>query len=181
VEKGKVISDDELKERFDYFSSVFKSDGAADKFSASATMLLLLSDYFSQRIDDFDVYPLTTLLQEFALIDNGNEPTFLKPSETKKGRPMDVASQMYAASVVASVNILSKHGYSVSESSSFVAKCLREKKEIIEQMRSDFNRRKKIPQFKDFMRTESNKSFETKTLAEGHVRQLLCFAKQTLM
>jgi len=180
VEEGKVISDDEMKERFDYFSSVFKSDDAADKFGASANMLLLLSNYLSQRIDDFDVYPFTSVLQEFALIDNGNEPTFIKPSETKKGRPMDVVSQMYAASVVASVNILSKHGYSVSESSSFVANCLREKKEVIEQLRSDFNRRKKIPQFKDFMRAESNKSFENRVIAESYVQQLLSFAKQTL-
>ena len=77
VEEGKVISDDELKERFDYFSSVFKSDATADKFGASAKMLLLLSNYLSQRIDDFDVYPFTAVLQEFALIDNVALPQML--------------------------------------------------------------------------------------------------------
>ena len=180
VEEGKVISDDELKERFDYFSSVFKSDDAADKFGASAKMLLLLSDYLSQRIDDFDVYPFTAVLQEFALIDNGNEPTFIKPEESKKGRPQNSTVQINTASIIAAIDILSDNGYSLSDAKSYVAKYLDIKVSQVKDMRSNFNRRPKLEEAKNLKRDAAKRVFPSQEAAKNFANSLLELAKISL-
>jgi len=180
VEEDKVISDDELREQFDYFSSVFQSDDAYGKFTASAKMLLLLSDYLSQRIDDFDVYPFTAVVQEYAFIENGNEPTFIKPEEPKKGRPQNSTVQISSASIIAAVDILSGNGYSVSDAITYAANYLGLKESQVEDMRSNFNRRPKLEVVKDFKRDEAKREFPTQQAAEVHAKSLLKLAKISL-
>jgi hypothetical protein len=180
VEEGKVISDDELKERFDNFSSVFKSDDAADKFIASARMLRLLSDYLSQRIDDFDVYPFTAVLQEFALIDNGNEPTFIKPEESKMGRPQNSTVQINTASIIAAIDILSDNGYSLSDAKSYVAKYLDIKVSQVKDMRSNFNRRPKLEEAKNLKHDVAKRVFPSQEAAKDFANSLLELAKISL-
>ena len=180
VEEGKVISNDELKERFDYFSSVFKSDDATDKFGASANMLLLLSNYLSQRIDDFNVYPFTAVLQEFALIDNGNEPTFIKPEESKKGRPQNSTVQINTASIIAAVDILSGNGYSVTGAITYAANYLGLKESQVEDMRSNFNRRPKLEEAKNLKRDAAKRVFPSQEAAKDFANSLLELAKISL-
>jgi len=181
VEEGKVISDDELREQFDYFSSVFQSDDAYGKFSASATMLLLLSNYLSKRIDDFDVYPFTAVLQEYAFIDNGNEPTFIKPEEPKKGRPQNSTVQINTASIIAAVDILSGNGYSVSDAITYVANYLGLKDSQVKDMRSNFNRRRtKLEVAKNFKRDKAKRVFPSQEAAQDFANSLLELAKISL-
>ena len=84
---------------------------------------------------------------------------------------------MHSASIVASVDILAKNGYSVSEAIRFVAEELGRKERTVKQLRSDFNRRQMLPEIESFKRQQSSFIFVTENDAKIHALALLAMVK----
>jgi uncharacterized protein YoaH (UPF0181 family) len=177
MDNNPPISADELQIEFDRLKGVFRGDNSFAKFDASAEMMVLISRYLSNNIQSIDVEPITTVLEEYARIANGGKPEFIKSQKSGGGRPSDPGNQMHSASIVASVDILAKNGYSVSEAIRFVAEELGRKERTVKQLRSDFNRRQVLPEIENFKRQQSSFVFVTKNEAKIHVLALLAMVK----
>ena len=173
IDESPSFTESELKAAFDYYSEIFNSDDVEKKMAAAATMLFQLEKFLRDRIDGLDTSAIISLLEEFAQIEKGNEPKFIKSYKLGRGQPPDVVEQLKAADVVASVDILSKYGYSVSEATKFVALKLRRKPTHIKNLRSDFNRREKLPQALERKRERARTDFSSKKDAENYVVALL--------
>ena len=171
------ISGDELQIEFDRLKEVFRGDNSFAKFDASAEMMVLISRYLSNNIQSIDVESITTVLEEYARITNGGKPEFLKSQKSGGGRPSDPGNQMHSASIVASVDILAKNGYSVTEAIRFVAEELGRKEHTVKQLRSDFNRRQMLPEIENFKRQQSSFIFASEKDAKIHVLALLAMVK----
>ena len=171
------ISADELKVEFDKLKEVFRGDNSSAKFDASADMMVLISRYLSNNIQSIDVEPITTVLGEYARIAEGRKPEFIKPAKGRVGGAKRPIEQMDSASIVASVDILAKNGYSVSEAIRFVAEELGRKERTVKQLRSDFNRRQMLPEIESFKRQQSSFIFVTENDAKIHVLALLAMVK----
>jgi len=171
------ISADELQIEFDRLKEVFLGDNSFAKFDASADLMRLISRYLSNNIESIDVEPIMTVLEEYARIANGGEPEFIKSQKSGGGRPNKPVSQIHSASIVASVDILAKNGYSVSEAIRFMAEELGRKVRTVKQLRSDFNRRQMLPEIENFKRQQSSFTFVTENNAKIHVQALLAMVK----
>jgi len=171
------ISADELQIEFDRLKEVFLGDNSFAKFDASADMMRLISRYLSNNIESIDVEPIMTVLEEYARIANGGESEFIKSQKSGGGRPNKTVSQIHSASIVASVDILAKNGYSVSEAIRFMAEELGRKVRTVKQLRSDFNRRQMLPEIENFKRQQSSFTFVTENNAKIHVQALLAMVK----
>ena len=136
IDESPSFTERELKAAFDYYSEIFNSDDVEKKMAAASTMLFQLEKFLRDRINGLDTSPIISLLEEFAQIEKGNEPKFIKSYKLGSGQPPDVVEQLKAADIVASVDILSKYGYSVSEATKFVALKLRRKPTHIKNLRS---------------------------------------------
>ena len=117
MDNNPPISADELQIEFDRLKEVFRGDNSFAKFDASAEMMVLISRYLSNNIQSIDVEPITTVLEEYARIANGGKPEFIKSQKSAGGHPSDPGKQMNSASIVSSIDILAKNGYSVTETS----------------------------------------------------------------
>ncbi len=177
MDNNPPISADELQIEFNRLKEVFRGDDSFAKFDASAEMMVLISRYLSNNIQSIDVEPITTVLEEYARIANGGKPEFIKSQKSGGGRPSDPSNQMHSASIVASIDILAKNGYSVSEAIRFVAEELGRKERTVKQLRSDFNRRQMLPEIKNFKRQQSSFIFVTDNDAKIHVLTLLAMVK----
>lgn len=171
------ISADELKAEFDKLSEIFLGHSADAKFNAAAEMMVLISRYLSNNIRYIDVYPINTVLAEYARIAGGGAPEFIKSQKEGGGRPVDISNQNHSASIVAAIDILSKYDYSVSDGLELVAKVLGRDEKKIKQLRADFNRREKHPDVEAFKRQQSSLIFSSKSHAENHVSALLAMVK----
>ena len=180
------ISADELKSEFDKLKDVFIGSDSDAKFNASAQMMVLISRYLSHNIEAIDVYPITTVLAEFARIGNGGQPEFIQSQkklaslETEKnsgGHPIYPQDHMYRASIVAAVDILSKNGYSIAGATRFVAEELGRSAKQVKQLRADFNRRKVLEEAEEFKRTQMSFVFVSERHAKIHVMALLAMVK----
>ena len=89
-------------------------------------------------------------------------------------------SQIHSASIVASVDILAKNGYSVSEATRFVAEELGRKERTVKQLRSDFNRRQMLPEIESFKRQQSSFISASEKDAKIHVLALLAMVKANM-
>ncbi|MEK9532627.1 MAG: hypothetical protein VW162_06970 [Alphaproteobacteria bacterium] len=171
------ISADELKHEFDKLKSVFVGSGSEAKFNAAAQMMLVVSRYLSHNIKEIDVFPITSVLGEYARISEGGEPEFIKSYKEERGRPALSSSQIQTASIVAAVDILAKHGYSVLEAIRFVAAELGRKEKQIKQLRSDFNRRSVDAGVEKFKREQVALKFASDNDARIHALVLLEMVK----
>ena len=177
MDNNPPISADELQIEFDRLKEVFRGDNSFAKFDASTDMMRLISRYLSHNVESIDVEPITTVLGEYARIANGGEPEFIKSQKSGGGRPSNPVSQIHSASIVASVDILAKNGYSVSEATRFVAEELGRKERTVKQLRSDFNRRQMLPEIENFKRQQSSFIFASEKDAKIHVLALLAMVK----
>lgn len=168
---------DELQIEFDRLKEVFRGDNSLAKFDASADMMRLISRYLSNNIESIDVEPIMTVLEECARIANGGEREFIKSQKSGGGRPNNPVGQIHSASIVASVDILAKNGYSVSEATRFVAEKLGCKERTVKQLRSDLTRRQMLPEIENFKRQQSSFIFVTANDAKIHVLALLAMVK----
>jgi len=176
------ISAEELKNEFDKIKQVFLSADSEAKYNAAAKMIVLITRYLGNNIQSLDVYPITMVLAEFARISEGGKADFLKSYkddevENKGGRPIVPLHHMHAASIVASVDILAKNGYSFAEAIRFVASELGRNQAQIEQLRSDFNRRDMLAEAEEFKRLQSNLEFFSEVDAKKHVLAMLVIVK----
>ena len=177
------ISAEELKNEFDKIKQVFLSADSEAKYNAAAKMIVLITRYLGNNIQSLDVYPITMVLAEFARISEGGEAEFLKSYkkkdevENKGGRPIVPLHHIHAASIVSSVDILAKNGYSVAEAIRIVASELGQKESQIDNLRSNFNWRNKHPDAKEFKRVQSNLDFLSEVDAKIHVLALLKMVK----
>lgn len=177
------ISAEELKNEFDKIKQVFISADSKAKYDAASKMMVLISRFLSNHIQSLDIYPITMVLAEFTRISEGGEAEFLKSYknqdevENKGGRPIVPLNHMHAASIVASVNILAKNGYTVAAAERFVASELGQKVAQINTLRTNFNRRKKYPDAEEFKRVQSNLEFFSEVDAKKHVLALLQMVK----
>ena len=174
------ISADELKHEFDKLKSIFVETDAEAKFNATAQMMVLISRYLSQNIEELDVFPITSVLGEYARIAEGGEPEFIKSHKEEGGRPALSSSQIKTASIVAAVDILSKHGYSVLEAIRFVAAELGRKEKQIKQLRSDYNRRSVDAGVEKFKREQVALKFASDKDAKIYALVLLEMVKNQL-
>lgn len=177
MDNNPPISADELQIEFDRLKEVFRGDNSFAKFDASAEMMVLISRYLSNNIQSIDVEPITTVLEEYARIANGGKPEFIKSQKSGGGRPRDPGNQMHSASIVSSIDILAKNGYSVTEAIRFVAEELGRKERAVKQLRSDFNRRQMLPEIENFKRQQSSFIFASEKDAKIHVLALLAMVK----
>lgn len=177
MDNNPPISADELKSEFDKLKSVFVGSDSDAKFNASAQMMVLISRYLSHNIEAIDVFPITSVLGEYSRIAEGAAPEFIKSQKEISGRPADSTNQMYSASIVSAIDILSKYGYSVSQAIRYVAKVLERDEKRIKQLRADFNRRKMKPDVENFKRQQSSIVFSTERDAKGHALALLAMVK----
>jgi len=177
MDNNPPISADELQVEFDRLKEVFRGSNSFAKFDASAEMMVLISRYLSNSIQSIDIEPITTVLAEYARIANGGKPEFIKSQKSEGGRPSDPGNQMHSASIVASVDILAKNGYSVSEAIRFVAEELGREEHKVKQLRSDFNRRQMLPKIENFKRQQSSFVFMSEQDAKLHVLALLAMVK----
>jgi len=180
MDNNPPISADELKVEFDKLKEVFRGDNSSAKFDASADMMVLISRYLSNNIQSIDVEPITTVLGEYARIAEGRKPEFIKPAKGRVGGAKRPIEQMHSASIVASIDILAKNGYSVAEAVRFVAEKLGREAHKIENLRSDFNRRQMIPEIENFKRQQSALNFLSEKDAKIHVQALLAMFKPDL-
>lgn len=171
------ISADELKHEFDRLKSVFVGSDSEAKFNAAAQMMVLISRYLSHNIEEIDVFPITSVLGEYARISEGGEPEFIKSYNKEGGRPALSSYQIQTASIVASIDILSKYGYSVAEAIRFVATELGRKEKQIKQLRSDFNRRSVDANVEQFKRQQVALDFASEKDAKIHALVLLEMVK----
>ena len=171
------LTDKELKEAFAFYAEIFKADDAEKKFFAASTMLLQLDGYLRNKIEGLDTSSILAVFAEYAYIQNGGEAEFIKCHKKRRGQPPDIVHQTNEANIVASIDILSKHGYAVHEAISFVASTLKREKQEIKQLRSDYNRRKKLSQAKDHKRQTASINFPSKEDAEKGVLVLLQWVK----
>ena len=171
------ISAEELKNELDKIKQVFLSADSEAKFNAAVNMMVLITRYLGNNIQSLDVYPITMVLAEFARISEGGEAEFLKPYKNEGGRPIVPLHHMHAASIVASVDILAKNGYSVAAAIRFVASELGRKASQIDTLRSNFNRRQKNSDAEEFKRVQSKLEFFSEVDAKKHVLALLKMVK----
>ena len=171
------ISAAELKNEFDKLKEVFLGTDSQAKYDAASNMMVLMSRFLSNHIQSLDVYPITMVLAEYERIFEGGEAEFLKSYKNEGGRPIVPLHHMHAASIVASVDILAKNGYSVAEAIRIVASELGQKESQIDNLRSNFNWRNKHPDAKEFKRVQSNLDFLSEVDAKIHVLALLKMVK----
>ena len=171
------ISADELTFEFDKLKKAFCADNPSDKIDATANMLVLITRYLGNNIPLLDATPITMVLAEIAHIRNGGEPEFIKSEKKEGGRPKDMVNQMRAASIVISVDILAKNGYSVADAIRKIAEKLGRQDKQIKQLRADFNRRKMLPDVANFKKEQSSIAFGSKEQAYLHVESLLTMVK----
>ena len=108
--------------------------------------MVLISRYISNQVPSINITPITVLLSEYTRIENSGVPEFLKSEGTGGGRPKNLPNQMKPASIVISIDILAKNGYSVVDAIRQMAEKLRRQDKQIKQLRADFDRRKMLPE-----------------------------------
>ena len=93
IDESPSFTESELKAAFDYYSEIFNSDDVEKKMAAAATMLFQLEKFLRDRIDGLDTSAIISLLEEFAQIEKGNEPKFIKSYKLGLGQPDVVEHQ----------------------------------------------------------------------------------------
>lgn len=171
------ISADELKAEFDKLKEIFLSHSTDAKFNAASEMMVLISRYLSHNIHSIDVYPITTVLAEYARIAEGGKAEFIKSQKEGGERPIDPSHHMNITSMVSAVDILAKYGHSVSEAIELVARVLGLKEKQVEQYRSDFNRRHMLEEAKEFKRQQTSFVFASEHDAKNYALTLLAMVK----
>ncbi len=172
-------TDQELRERFEFYKDVFKGDDAGKKLDAAADMLRILQTYIENYVPDIEVWPLTQVVAELSKIALGGEAEFIKSKESKPGQPIDPLYNLQQASLIAAIEILKKNGFKLPDAFSYVEdRCWLTKKQL-EQLRKDYGRRIKWEVSVDFVFAQSRIDFVSKQAALTHVDSLLTMANQS--
>ena len=75
----------------------------------------VLSSYLIKNVDGIDIWPMTMIMAEFANIAEGGEAEFIKSKESKPGQPIDPLYNLQQASLIASIEILMRNGFELSD------------------------------------------------------------------
>lgn len=172
------ITEEELRHEFSALGEIFRSAGDVDKFGASAKMMRLISRYLSSNVEGIDVSPITLLLAEYAKIQEGRKPDFIKPAAKIVGKNFDPKKNMYIASISAAVTILKNNGYTVNRALIIVANLAEKSPKQIDQLRKDFSRREVWPDSRKFFIEQINLKFDSTEHAENHAKSLIMIANQ---
>ena len=172
------MTPDELRTKFDDYRELFLTGDSETKLIAANDMLAAISRYLYEHVDNIDVWPITMVMAEYAKIGSGGSPDFLKPTLQQIGRPVDQAKNLNDANLVASVNILIKHEFSLSEALEFVAARSWLNVDQLDQLRKDFNRRRRNKEITDYYSQKSLAEL-TKLEAIAEVKSLLKIANQS--
>ena len=168
------ITIEELQVEFEKISEIFSNGSAEQRFEATATMLRLFSRYFSSNIQDFDIFPLTSVLSDLAAIEIGRSAIFIKTHQKVEGKNPDPRIHMYNACISAAVIILSRNGYSkITEAERYVGKIASLKQNQVHQIRSDFGSRGTTKEIESYYIEQINLKFSTIEDAENHAKALI--------
>ena len=118
---------------------------------------------------------------ELASIAEGNSPKFIKPLQKTAGRSYDPLKNIQDASIVTAIEILMRHGMEKEQALKFVSNETKLKTSTLEQMRKDFNRRKRMPKAFDFLFEQKNQKFDDKEQMKSRVLTLLYKLGKTLV
>jgi len=173
------MTDEELREKFESYTEIFKGDDASEKFNATADMMRVVSSYLSKNVEDIDIWPITMVMAEFANIAKGGQAQFIKNQDSKVGRSFDPLHNMNQASLVAAMEILHRNGFKVSDAINYVADRSWLKKVQLAQLRKDYSRGKKWDVSRDWAFEESRREFNSKQEARNHVDSLLTMANRS--
>lgn len=172
-------TDQELRERFAYYHEIFSGNDAGKKLDAAADMLRILQTYIENHAPDIEVWPITRVVAELSNIAKGGEAKFIKPKEKKPGQPIKPLKNLQQASLVASIEILNRHGFKIRDAMIYVADRCWLSKNQLEWLRKDFRRGRKWQVAKDWIFEESRKEFLSEQEAIDHVNKLLTIANRS--
>ena len=168
---------EELKEKFTQYGKQLSEGDSEEKLIATAWLLRAISDYFEKNAPNTDISGITLLMGELASIAEGNSPKFIKPLQKTAGRNYDPLKNIQDASIVTAIEILMRHGMEKEQALKFVSNETKLKTSILEQMRKDFNRRKRMPKAFDFLFEQKNQTFDDEERMKGQVLALLQMSK----
>ena len=175
----KPITDQALREKFESYKDIFRGSNSAEQFGAAADMLVTISAYLGENVQSIDVWPITRILAEYAKIEMGGEPDFIKNHGSKRGRSYDPMHNLNQASLAAAMQILVKHDYKVHEAIELVANHSWMDKKQLKQLRKDYGRKKKWTVATEWSFEQSQLKFPSQKEALNHVKSLLAIANQS--
>ena len=164
---------EELQEKFTQYGKQLSEGDSEEKLIATAWLLRAISDYFEKNAPNTDISGITLLMGELASIAEGNSPKFIKALQKKAGRNYDPLKNIQDASIVAAIEILMRHGMEKEQALKFVSNETKLKTSTLDQMRKDFNRRKRMPEAFEFMVKQRNQKFDDKEQVKSRVLALL--------
>ena len=170
------MTDEELREKFESYTEIFKGDDASEKFNAAADMMHVMSSYLVDNVEGVDIWPITVVMAEYARINQGVSPEFIKPVTKNPGRKFVPMKNMNEASIVAAIQILEKHGFKLIEAFEFAASKSKFTVSQLRQLRTDFNRRKRMPEATQYLFEQSNLKFSDPIEMQAYVLALLQMA-----
>ena len=167
---------EELQEKFTQYGKQLSEGDSEQKLIATAWLLRAISDYFEKNAPNTDISGITLLMGELASIAEGNSPKFIKPLQKTASRSYDPLKNIQDASIVAAIEILMRHGMEKEQALKFVSDETKLKTSTLEQMRKDFNRRKRMPEAFDFLVEQRNEKFNNEAEMKSRVFGLLAMA-----
>ena len=92
----------------DSLDIALKEGNDDEKFNAVMALMPKLRDYFKVVDKEINTNPFRVMLEEMALISQGNKPTFIKQQTSNKGRPVNLPSNYHLAHLVAEIDLKGK-------------------------------------------------------------------------
>ena len=172
------MTPDELRTKFDDYREQFLTGDSEAKLFAANDMLATISRYLYEHVDNIDVWPITLVMAEYAKIGAGGSPEFLKSTEPKGGRPINQKKSINDTSLAVAVEIIAKHGHSVSEALEFVADQSWLNVHQLRQLKKDLSAGRKWSKAKDWYFQQLNLEFAPGE-ASNYVAALLVAANET--
>lgn len=169
---------EELQEKFTQYGKQLSEGDSEKKIIASTWLLRAISEYFEKNAPNTNISGITLLMGELASIAEGNSPKFIKPLQKTAGRSYDPLKNIQDASIVAAIEILMRHGMKKEHALKFVSDETKLKTSTLDQMRKDFNRRKRMPKAFEFMVKQRNQKFDDKEQMKSRVLALLQLSKR---
>ena len=167
---------EELQEKFTQYGKQLSEGDSEEKLIATAWLLRAISEYFEKNAPNTNISGITLLMGELASIAEGNSPKFIKPLQKTAGRSYDPLKNIQDASIVTAIEILMRHGMEKEQALKFVSNETKLKTSTLDQMRKDFNRRKRMPEAFDFLVEQRNEKFNNEAEMKSRVFGLLAMA-----
>ena len=169
---------EELQEKFTQYGKQLSEGDSEKKIIASTWLLRAISEYFEKNAPNTDISGITLLMGELASIAEGNSPKFIKALQKTARRRYDPLRNIQDSNIVAAIEILMRHGMEKRQVLKFVSNETKLKTSTFDQMRKDFNRRKRMPEAFDFLFEQKNQTFDDEGQMKGRVLALLQLSKR---